>query len=89
MLKENGAKKKREPESDEENDSSDDVKSVPAKKCRIQDEEPEVESASEAGMVENGELPEPKVEEVDDGGHHRLHTTTLFKISNYEFLDDT
>ena len=61
--------KKREPESDEENDSSDDVKSIPAKKHHIWDEEPEVESASEAEMVENGEPLEPKVEEVDDGGH--------------------
>ena len=61
--------KKREPESDEENDSSDDVKSIPAKKHCIWDEEPEVESASEAEMVGNGELLEPKVEEVDDGGH--------------------
>ena len=33
--------KKREPESDEENDSSDDVKSIPAKKHHIRDEEPE------------------------------------------------
>ena len=61
--------KKREPKSDEENDSSDDVKSIPAKKRHIWDEEPEAESASEAEMVENGEPPEPKVEEVDYGGH--------------------
>ena len=76
--------KKREPESDEENDSSDEVKSMPAKKGHIWDEEPEVES--EAEMVENGELLEPKVEEVDDGGHEDLLSASAKHLATFWYL---